>query len=621
MRLQARFIQLPLQYDADRLAKEVLAFGEECWLPHPQRFQGNDFLPLISVKGEPANESFAGQMAPTPYLKECPYLVDVLASFGASLGRTRLMRLSGGAEVTPHVDVHYYWRDRMRIHVPIVTQPTVTFYCGDLSVNMAAGECWIFDTFARHRVVNDAERKRIHLVADTVGGEGFWTLAAAGRVPENPSPHWRLRPFEAKGATLDQLEYESQNVPTVMTPWEIQGHVDFLFRECQQTHQNFSRVAHATNYFTHIWRALWSTHGDAKAGWPRYRKALDEFAAQLRATGAKEVKLRNGSDLLATLTAIVVTPALADKRDDSGGETREDVGAMAAAPVGAPSIITSAGDDPRFDKPIFIVNPPRSGSSLLFETLAQAPNVYTVGGESHGIIEGTRGLGVQANSFESNCLDERQARPEIVSELRRRFDQQLRDRNGAPAPAGRIRMLEKTPKNALRIPFLAKVFPEARFIYLYRDPHQVLASMMEGWESGRFVMYRSLPGWTGERDWSFLLTPGWRELVGKPLERIVASQWASATNIMLDALEVLPKDRVISTRYDTLLADPNAEIRRLCAAMSLDWDRRLEGELPLARHTVSKPDDNKWRARADEIEAVWPSIAPTVERAERAAAR
>jgi hypothetical protein len=182
----------------------------------------------------------------------------------------------------------------MRIHVPIVTQPTVTFYCGNLSVNMAAGECWIFDTFARHRVVNDAERKRIHLVADTVGGEGFWNLAMGGRVPEQPNPAWRARPFEQTGATIDQLEYESQNVPTVMSPWEIQGHVDFLFRESQQNHANFARIAQAASRFTHIWRALWSTYGESQTAWPRYRKALDDFAAELRTAGAKDVKLRNG---------------------------------------------------------------------------------------------------------------------------------------------------------------------------------------------------------------------------------------------------------------------------------------------------------------------------------------
>lgn len=617
MRLQARFIQLPLQYDAERLAKEVLAFSEDCWLPHPQRFEGNDFLPLISINGEPENESFAGQMAPTKYLKECPYLIEVLASFGASLGRTRLMRLSGGAEVTPHVDIHYYWRDRMRIHVPIVTQPSVTFHCGGLTVNMAPGECWLFDTFSRHRVINDAERKRIHLVADTVGGEGFFRLAAGGRLPEQQQPNWKARAFEPTGAGIDQLEYERENMPVVMTPWEIQNHVDFLFREAQQNHPQFPHIVHAASHFTHIWRALWSTYGESKQGWPRYRKALDEFFAQIRAARANEVKLRNGSDLFATLTALVISPALADKGDDVSGETRPDV---APQPVAGPNINTGAAD-PRFDRPIFVVNPPRSGSSLLFETLAQAPNVYTVGGESHGVIEGIRGLGVQAANFDSNCLDETHARPEIIAQLRQRFDELLRDRDGAQPGPGRVRMLEKTPKNALRIPFLAKAFPEARFVYLHRDPRQVLSSMMEGWESGRFVMYRDLPGWRNERPWSFLLTPGWRDLNDLPLERLVAGQWMSAMQVLFDSLDKLPADRWTTARYDALLADPNAEIARICSNVGLDWDRTLGKELPLARHTVSQPSAEKWRGRAEEIESVWPSIEKMAARAERAASR
>ena len=618
MKLQARFVQLPIQYDADRLAEEVLALGEEPWLPHPQRFEGNDFLPLLSANGEPANESFAGQMAPTPYLEKCPYLIEVLASFGASLGRTRLMRLSGGAEVTPHFDINYYWRDRMRVHVPIVTQPSVQFHCGGLQVNMAPGECWIFDTWSRHRVINDAERKRIHLVADTVGGEGFWDLALAGRLPEQPNPTWKARKFEGNGAKLSDLELEAENVPTVMTPWEVRAHIDFLFGEAQKSHPSFPAIAQAAAQFTHIWRSLWSTFGERKDGWPRYRKALAQFDEQLRAANAGHVKLRNGADLYMTMAALVLTSALAAvSRDDGRGEMRIDVG---AAPPQAPTSRPTT-NDVRFDRPVFIVNSPRSGSSLLFETLAQAPNVFTVGGESHNIIEGVRGLGIAARGLDSNVLGEEQARPEIVAVLRERFSQALRDRDGRPAPAGRVRMLEKTPKNALRIPFLAKVFPEARFIYLYRDPRQTLSSMMEGWESGRFQTYPNLPGWTGERPWSFLLTPGWRDLAKLPLQDIVAAQWATTTKIMLTDLEALPADRWTVARYDALKADPNAEIARLCKAVDLAWDRTLDDELPLARHTVSKPHDDKWRARADEIEAVLPGIAEMLERAKRVAAR
>ncbi len=93
-----------------------------------------------------------------------------------------------------------------------------------------------------------------------MGGEGFWNLAAAGRFPEREAPNWTTRSFERTGAKLDQLEYESQNMPVVMTPWEIQGHVDFLFREATQNHPQFPHVAQIASHFTHVWRALWSTY-------------------------------------------------------------------------------------------------------------------------------------------------------------------------------------------------------------------------------------------------------------------------------------------------------------------------------------------------------------------------
>jgi hypothetical protein len=613
MKLQARFVQLPLLFDAERLAAEISALPDTAWLPHPQRFAGNDFLPLISVNGEPENESFAGPMAPTPYLKQCPYIVDVLHSLGASLGRTRLMRLSGGAEVTPHVDINYYWRDRMRVHVPIVTQPSVSFHCGGLVVHMAAGECWIFDTWSRHRVINDAERQRVHLVIDTVGGEGLWGLGLAGRMPENPRPDWRPRKVAPHGVPMEALELESQNVPRVMTPWEVQSHITFLFGEAVANQPNLPQAVDAATYFSHIWRSLWSTFGDSEAGWPRYRRALDEFDARLRGCNAGTIKLANGADLYMAMTTLVIGMALEGQSSLPVGEQRID----AAKPPSA-----AAGTDPRFDRPVFIVNPPRSGSSLLFETIAQARDVYTIGGESHGLIEGVQGLGIFAHNFESNALDESDAKPEIVQLLRDRFSQQLRDRDGKAAPpAQRVRMLEKTPKNALRIPFLRAAFPEARFIYLHRDPREVLASMMEAWESGRFQTYPKLPGWRDARPWSLLLTPGWRDLAGLPLEQIVAAQWSATTKAMLDHLEALPADAWTVARYDALLADPNAEAARLCEAVGLVWDRRLADVLPHARHTVSAPREGKWRARAAQVEAVLPQIAAQAERAAKVAAR
>ena len=196
----------------------------------------------------------------------------------------------------------------------------------------------------------------------------------------------------------------------------------------------------------------------------------------------------------------------------------------------------------------------------------------------------------------------------------------LRDRDGGAAVNGRLRMLEKTPKNALRIPLLLAVFPEARFIFLYRDPREVLASMMEAWESGRFRTYPNLPGWAGKRPWSLLLTPGWRDLAPLPLNELVAAQWATTMRVLLDDLADVPAERWTVARYDALLADPNGEIRRLCDAMDLQWDRDL-GALPLSRHTVSAPSEDKWRGREPELGPVLPRLARLADRAAETARR
>ena len=279
----------------------------------------------------------------------------------------------------------------------------------------------------------------------------------------------------------------------------------------------------------------------------------------------------------------------------------------------------NAAPDPLFDRPVFIVSTPRSGSTLLFETLALAPGLYTIGGESHRLIESIPQLNIRASNYASNRLLARDAVPAVATELRQRFRGRLLDRDGQAADPGQgaLRMLEKTPKNSLRIPFLMQAFPEARFVFLYRDPRQVLASMLEAWKSGRFKTYAGLPGWPLEH-WSLLLTPGWRSLAGKPLIEIVAAQWQAATEVLLDDLAALPPDRCVPIRYGDFVADPSGQVARLCEALGLNWDRPLGGALPLARHTVTRPDPEKWRTHAEAIESVLPGLAATIARAEQA---
>ena len=609
MKLPVSFIQLPLQFDAQMLAREVLEYGPEHWREHPEKYPGNLWLPLIAVDGDPDNEAFAGPMRPTPYLQRSPYLTRVLARLGAVWGRTRLMKLIGHAEVNPHFDINYYWRTRMRVHVPVVTRPSVRFRCGDDEVNMAPGECWIFDTWRKHHVINDSEVERIHLVADTVGSDSFGELVRDGRLSGTPAPDgWRTQFVAPEAGPHPPLRLESANLPVVMTPWELREHIAFLLREAKP-HAQLEAAQQVTARFLGAWTALWAEFGPDEAGWAAYRRAIETYDQWLREY-APDLRLLNDSPLLAALRFMIFSVAIGGNRETGGGEQRQNV-----APTPAPRV--DAGD-PQFDRPVFIVSPPRSGSTLLFETLAQACGVYTIGRESHALIEGLPGLSIIDCGFASNRIEAAAATPAIAAELRRRFLGEARDRDGQPPTAMPLRLLEKTPKNSLRIPFLAKVFPQARFVYLYRDPRETLASMIEAWQSGRFNTYPELPGWNG-LPWSLLLVPGWRELDGLALADIVARQWDITTRFLLDDLAALPADRVVVTRYDALLVDPAAEIARLCKALDFIWDRPI-GKLPLSRYTLTPPDADKWRRHEQEIERVLPSLQSTLDRVQRVVA-
>jgi len=610
MKLPVPFIQLPLLFDADVMAAEIDALEDALWQPHPSGLPGNTALPLIAAGGDPARgDLLFGRMLPTPALVRCKYLQQVLGSLGTVLGRVRLMRLEPGAEVAPHVDTNHYWKERVRVHVPVVTDPSVQFSCGDAQTHMGLGECWIFDTWRLHRVTNLASHARVHLVVDTVGSTAFGKLIDAGRPHGQAKEGWSPRLIAPDPESSSSgLMFESVNLMSPMSYWELREHVTFLLGECEE-HPLLPVIRHCANEFVMDWRTLWFRYGDTQEGLAEFRGVLTEFLARMRRLGS-DVLLGNRTQLASAFNGLL-GQAVRETGDSGVGEEA----------TRAPEFRASTASHARyeFERPVFIVSPPRSGSSLLFEILSQSPSVATIGGESHGIIEGNTAFGVlgaAARGYDSNRLDAGDATPDVVDALRERFSRRAFNRHGEKV-SGRMRLLEKTPKNALRIPFLTRVFPDALFVYLYRDPREVLASMMEAWESGGFRTYPQLPGWEG-LPWSMVLTPGWRELIGQPLPDIVGAQWQTVTDILLDDLAALPPDRWISTRYDQLLADPDAEVRRICAALDFEWDRVLGGSLPLANHTVSVPRREKWRQREHEILPRLARIAGTMARAEEA---
>jgi uncharacterized protein (TIGR03032 family) len=608
VKLSSEFIRVPLRFDVERLQEEVLAVPEESWRPHPQGNPGNWALPLIAAGGDPTDDSTVGPMAATPHLEGLEYLRQVLESFQTVFGRSRLMRLDGNTDATLHVDTNYYWAERVRIHVPIVTSPAIEFICGGSSMHMPAGEAWIFDAWKRHNVINPTGDRRIHLVADTVGSGRFWDLVDRQDAEATFVPH---RPGER--ATL---EIEQRNFSPVMGPWELERLASDLVLDgiaADAPPAEAERIRVVTRSFLADWRAVWARFGPTPEGVDTYRRLLAAYEAAL-APLAGQVRLTNLTDAVNAARQLLVQPALTPRLFDQPSAPAPAAPSTPSVSAAAPAPRRTGDAASRIERPVFIVAPPRSGTSLLFETLAQSPSVWTIGGESHRLIEGVPTLSPADRGWDSNRLSATDATPEVVERLEAAFLAELRDRDGnRPGDATGLCLLEKTPKNSLRVPFLAKAFPDARFVYLYREPHESLASMMAAWESGRFVTYPQLPGWDGP-PWSLVLTPEWRALNGADLAEVVAEQWRMTSEILLHDLAKVPEDRWAVTGYHNLVADPQGEITRLCDFLDLEWDRELTPGLPLSRHTLTPPRPDKWKEHAAALD-------PVLERTEAVARR
>ncbi len=325
--------------------------------------------------------------------------------------------------------------------------------------------------------------------------------------------------------------------------------------------------------------------------------------------------------------------------------------------------------------PVLIIGCPRSGTTLLFNILSEAPALWSIGYESKDIIERYHAPAVKG--WELGALDasdltaesraymlhefQRQAAPGAFWRNVNQFRSGLRDnslyrrlrrrgrgtatgsgvssalpqagldtirravtlRNRVAPPSGDICLVEKTPENCLRLPFFLALFPDARVIYLTRDGRSNISSLMEGWlEPHTFPGYDvpatlSIPGYSRPR-WAFSLIPGWRDLTSGPLEEVCAWQWIRCNEAVLEHREQTAGSvPYLTLSYEDLVADPRTALQAMASFLELDFVAnfgKYADKLPEI-NVVSTPDAEKWRRKhGAEIERILPLIEPTMAR-------
>lgn len=171
-----KYIKLPFQFEVNKLQHETALIAGEHWQLHYQTRHytgGWSALPLRSVNGNTQNILVSPEKNPvyadTAFLKQSPYLQQVLGVFQCPLKAVRLLKLDAGATIREHRDAELaYEHGEIRIHIPVVTNDLVEFIVDNERMYLKDGECWYMNFNLPHSLENKSNSARIHLVIDAV---------------------------------------------------------------------------------------------------------------------------------------------------------------------------------------------------------------------------------------------------------------------------------------------------------------------------------------------------------------------------------------------------------------------------------------------------------------------
>ena len=201
-------------------------------------------------------------------------------------------------------------------------------------------------------------------------------------------------------------------------------------------------------------------------------------------------------------------------------------------------------------KPIFIFSLPRSGSTLLQRILATSgqistaaepwillPYIYTL--KFDGVIsEYCHSYAVGAiKDFYEGFPNGKQ---DYIDELRV-FILNLYKKKSDP---GSQYFLDKTPRYHLICDEIIKLFPDGKFIFLWRNPLAVVSSIIHSWCNGKWkIVYHNID-----------LHEGIKKLL---------------------STFIVHKSRVHTIQYEKLIQDPSVEVRKLCDYLEIDYNDRM----------------------------------------------
>lgn len=239
--------------------------------------------------------------------------------------------------------------------------------------------------------------------------------------------------------------------------------------------------------------------------------------------------------------------------------------------------------------PIFLLSLPRSGSTLLQRLLARNKGIATCDEPwlLLPLLSAFDTERVAANHDQTVLVRALEDLRDRLPTGQAGWDQAVRsfahDVYGQVAGEAEF-FLDKTPRYSIYAEDILRIFPEARFIVLWRDPLAIIQSINDTWGGGRWSIHRH------------------------------SVDLFDAMAATIRAVQSHP-DRILALRYENLLENPETAIEEIWSGLGLltdslrDTDIKLDGRMgDPKRHVAGRAvsaQSTDWRKRPVSILRKW----------------
>lgn len=251
-----------------------------------------------------------------------------------------------------------------------------------------------------------------------------------------------------------------------------------------------------------------------------------------------------------------------------------------------------AADNPSGLRPVFVLGHPRSGNTLLENVLATVPGASAL--EERPTLRAA-----ELRFFsEAGMIELAQAPTSDLDDLRAAYRAAVIQNEGDPdAPL----LVDMDPMKSLRLPIIARLFPEARVLLVRRDPRDVVWSC-----------YRTY----------FALTNAALDFA--TLEG--AARHYAATMTLAETVRAALPLAVQVVRYEDLVADFDETTRAIADFLAIPWSQEFRRFDKAARERgVSTASERQvrlglfdgrrqWQAHEEFMRPVEPILAPWIDR-------